>query len=261
VDSRKKRAKSSAKQKKKSKRDKSKADKSGGSSAYHFIAFVPVGQQVWQLDGLTSTPVCIGKRHPLFPPKLRAADTAPGEYDENQHWTSVMRPVLEERMMRYETERLSFSLLALCGDNLAHVRQKLAANIRSLADLEADIKHNDNNSPHSKPKAANRDIITNPTDPRLSAYQLDAEDINQAAASEPQEPKKASDWETFAAEQRRILAEYDNESQMGVGGQEPAAILGRTRDYTGAVHVWVKKLAERGVLRRLFEEVTEQGAA
>ncbi len=60
VDNRKKRAKSSAKQKKKARRDKTKADKSGGSSAYHFIAFVPVGQQVWQLDGLTSTPVCIG---------------------------------------------------------------------------------------------------------------------------------------------------------------------------------------------------------
>ena len=64
VDTRKKRAKSSAKQKKKARREKTKADKSGGSSAYHFIAFVPVGQQVWQLDGLTSTPVCIGTQHP-----------------------------------------------------------------------------------------------------------------------------------------------------------------------------------------------------
>lgn len=67
VDSRKKRAKSSTKQKKKPKRDKSKADKSGGSSAYHFIAFVPIGQQVWQLDGLTPTPVCIGKLYPVLP--------------------------------------------------------------------------------------------------------------------------------------------------------------------------------------------------
>ena len=67
MDNKRKRAKSSAKQKKKARREKSKADKSGGSSAYHFIAFVPVGQQVWQLDGLTSTPVCIGSQFPLFP--------------------------------------------------------------------------------------------------------------------------------------------------------------------------------------------------
>lgn len=172
-----------------------------------------------------------------------------------------MRPVLEERMMRYETERLSFSLLALCGDNLAPVRQKLAANIRSLADLEATVNHNDLNNPGSQPKTAKSDLIISPADPRLSAYQLDAEDIHQAAASESQETKKASDWEALAAEQRRILEEYENELRMCMGGQEPAAILGRTRDYTGAVHEWVKKLAERGVLRRLFEEATEQGVA
>lgn len=163
--------------------------------------------------------------------------------------------------MRYETERLSFSLLALCGDNLAPVRQKLAANVRSLADLEANSSNHDNNTPDSKPKTAMDDIITDATDTRLSRYQLDAEDIRQAASSEPQEPKKASDWETLAAEQRRIIADYTSESQMGMGGQEPAAILGRTRDYTGAIHEWVKKLAERGVLRRLFEEATEQGVA
>lgn len=62
VDDRKKRARTSAtrQKKKKVKREKVNKDKSGGSSAYHFIAFVPVGRQVWQLDGLTSTPVFVG---------------------------------------------------------------------------------------------------------------------------------------------------------------------------------------------------------
>jgi ubiquitin carboxyl-terminal hydrolase L5 len=51
-----------ARQKKRNQqRVKARTDKSNDGSAYHFIAFVPVGQQVWQLDGLTSTPVCIGK--------------------------------------------------------------------------------------------------------------------------------------------------------------------------------------------------------
>jgi ubiquitin carboxyl-terminal hydrolase L5 len=55
--------------KKKTKRQSNTADKSGGSSAYHFIAYVPVGHQVWQLDGLEPNPDCIGKTqfHTLGP--------------------------------------------------------------------------------------------------------------------------------------------------------------------------------------------------
>ncbi|KAH6844845.1 ubiquitin thiolesterase-like protein [Chaetomium sp. MPI-CAGE-AT-0009] len=272
AEKKKKRAKlAAARQKKRNQRTKAKADKSGDISAYHFIAFVPVGQQVWQLDGLTSTPVCIG------------------EYEKDQHWTSVMRPVLQERMMRYETERLSFSLLALCGDNLDHARQKLAANIRSLAELETKFRGNPHH-PDWKSRTT-QDVIHNATDDRLSSYQLDEEDIQavpesdiKKAAPKPQEPvplapsasssspsSPASSvtaegdheameatlklWAELAAEQKHILAEYNDEVKMA--GQEPTAILGRTKDYTAAVHEWVGKLASHGVLRRLHEEVQD----
>lgn len=40
---------------------KAKAGRSAADSTYHFIAFVPVGRKVWQLDGLKTTPICIGK--------------------------------------------------------------------------------------------------------------------------------------------------------------------------------------------------------
>ncbi|KAK4156814.1 hypothetical protein C8A00DRAFT_40720 [Chaetomidium leptoderma] len=244
VDDRKKRARTSTtrQKKKKVKREKVKKDKSSGNSAYHFIAFVPVGQQVWQLDGLTSTPVFVG------------------EYEKDQHWTSVVRPVIQERMMRYETERLSFSLLALCGDNLTHVRQKLATNVRSLVDLEAQFGGNGSGSGSSNPDWHSKtkgDIICNPTDNRLLAYQLDAQDIHDVAPdseANPSQPPQDSPeltveaalelWEKLGDEQKRILAEYDRELKMG--GQEATTILGRTRDYTAAVHEWVKRLADRG---------------
>ncbi len=265
-------------------------------------------------------------------PSPNIVDTLPGEYSQDQHWTAVMQPVLQERMMRYETERLSFSLLALCGDSLAPVRQRLAENIRSLVELESKLKNGENhsesnndtnNNPDSEPKAK-EDIIHSPNDNRLATYQLDAEDIAAASSSiapnptkqeetaeaiaaassgepnspkqeetasaiaptspptEPQpptqqqqppsptDPTKQEDracptktWTALATEQRRLTAQYDYESKVGgsglAAGQEPAAILGRTRDYTGAVHEWVRKLAERGVLRRLCEEVEMGG--
>ncbi|KAL2163724.1 hypothetical protein VTH06DRAFT_5782 [Thermothelomyces fergusii] len=218
--------------------------------------------------------------------KARSSDTAHRQRkkkpkkERGKHWTSVMRPVLQERMMRYETERLSFSLLALCGDNLAQVRQKLAANVRSLADLNTNF----GNNPHWSSRTSSHDTIQVPTDARLSAFQLDAEDIQAVPDSDlrfsfPQERQQNSPsslaldasavsgkmtvdaalelWAQLSAEQKLIIAEYDNERSVE-GGQEPTAILGRTRDYTAAIHEWVGKLAGHGVLRRLHQEVQLQ---
>ena len=36
-------------------------------SAFHFIAFVPVAEQVWKLDGLERQPVSLGMWRPLKP--------------------------------------------------------------------------------------------------------------------------------------------------------------------------------------------------
>ncbi len=178
-----------------------------------------------------------------------------------------MRPVLEERMMRYETERLSFSLLALCGDTLAPIRQKLAVNIRALVDLD-----NPPNPTEESPAKPPKTTIHTLTDPRLATYQLDADDIlaapkppsnhdhhqQQNPGAEPHSPSPL--WSTLASGQEHILAEYAAaEEEAKMGGQEPTAILGRTKDYTGAVHGWVQRLAEHGVLRRLHEEVRLQG--
>ncbi|KAL2194540.1 ubiquitin thiolesterase-like protein [Corynascus similis CBS 632.67] len=268
VDNKKKRAKSMSSGQQQ-KRRKPKKGKSEDTSAYHFIAFVPIGQQVWQLDGLASAPVCIGKSPSCV-------------YTEDMHWTSVMCPVLQERMMRYETERLFFSLLAVCGDNLAHVRQRLAANIRNLADINSKFS----NSPSWPHRTVSQDTIYDPLDARLATLQLDVEDIQAVPDSDlkpwlskqqQRDVSSSSDiddesifaettietalelWDQLSVEQKQILAEYDRES-VADGGQESTAMLGRTRDYTAAVHEWVKKLAGHKVLKRLHQEVQFQNS-
>jgi ubiquitin carboxyl-terminal hydrolase L5 len=173
-------------------------------------------------------------------------------------------------MKRRKTGELSFNLLALCGDHLADVRQELATNIRRLADLEAKFGSN-NNNPDWQPKKANPgDIICSATDPRLATYQLDAEDIQSVPESDTNQPdaqQPSADetvesglrlWEALAQEQMGLRARYEDELRMA--GQEPDAVLGRTKDYTPAIHEWVKKLADHGILRRLHEEVKLQNA-
>lgn len=40
---------------------KRKSDEDENESGFHFIAFVPIGSQLWKLDGLERQPVCHGK--------------------------------------------------------------------------------------------------------------------------------------------------------------------------------------------------------
>ncbi|KAK4108198.1 cysteine proteinase [Canariomyces notabilis] len=232
-----------------SKKTKLKGGKSTADSAYHFVAFVPVGRKVWQLDGLRAAPQYIG------------------EFAEGEHWTSVMCPVLEERMKRCGNEQLSFSLLALCGDDLSGLRRQLAANVRSLEELQAKL-----HKLPSQPAAddtADMDIICSSADNDLSAYQIDAEDIQslsdaggktldtELSCSDPSD-KTVEAWREFRKrlvdEQKVIRSEY--ETRLKFSGQEPSKVLGRTKDHTAAIHEWVKKLADHGVLKELHEETT-----
>ena len=48
----------------KAKGKKRKADEDEAGSGFHFIAFMPIEDQLWKLDGLERQPVCLGKRPP-----------------------------------------------------------------------------------------------------------------------------------------------------------------------------------------------------
>ncbi|AEO67715.1 uncharacterized protein THITE_2116654 [Thermothielavioides terrestris NRRL 8126] len=223
----------------KAKRKKAKAKVSDNDTAYHFIAFVPIGQKVWQLDGLSNKPVFLG------------------EYAPGQHWTSAVSPVIQQKMAHHEME-LSFSLLALCADNASQLRQKLAANVRRLESLETRFKSNS----EWKPKA-NSSIIHSSSDDRLPLYQLDAEDI-RTSVSDEKTPEPTSGtveaglqaWEQLCDEQQRLRSQYEDE----LGGLETTGVLGRTKDHTPAIHEWVKLLAGHGVLMQLHEEASRHNA-
>jgi ubiquitin carboxyl-terminal hydrolase L5 len=173
-----------------------------------------------------------------------------------------MHPVLQERMTRYKTEQLSFSLLALCGDDLGHVRQKLSVNIRCLESIAATLA----NSPEWDPKTSS-DIIYSSTDARLSMYQLDTEDIKGVHDLDPRLSNLQSSskidsekietasklWKELSHEQKGLRLQY--EGGLNMDEHESARVFGRTKDHTPAIHEWVKILANRGVLKELHDQV------
>ncbi|KAI8447456.1 hypothetical protein BY996DRAFT_6433681 [Phakopsora pachyrhizi] len=79
-------------------RDRSNLSKSS-EEAYHFITYVPIQGQLFELDGLNNTPICHGKVL-------------------NDDWLDLTRGVIESRIKTFSNSEVNFNLMAICGDRL-----------------------------------------------------------------------------------------------------------------------------------------------
>lgn len=227
-------------------------------AAFHFIAYVPVGDTVYQLDGLEKAPAVIGTVEPVF----------------HSDWTAVARPVIESRMLQYESEQLSFNLLALCRSPAHRLREALADNIVELArvqhathrlDPSLGQEFPDGKIP-STPQMAFADFGLPDTltfDPEEKhPLEIDAE-IQQSPPDEmtdgdspttnPLLKKLNARRLELGAEQARLVAEYRAEAASAEDDDRRAN--GRKCDYTPFIHQWVRRLAEQGALQQIADEV------
>jgi ubiquitin carboxyl-terminal hydrolase L5 len=92
-------------------------DEDEGESAFHFIAFVPIDGEVWQMDGMDRQPWNIGP----------AGD----------NWIELVRPIITSRMEQYAENETNFSLLAVVKDPLLELVPELTQNILWIKALTA----------------------------------------------------------------------------------------------------------------------------
>ena len=227
--------------KKRARFTKGRKQKSVTEAAFHFIAYVPTADgKIWELDGLQSDPVCLG------------------QYSDD--WTAVVRPIIEARMLQYESDNMSFNLLALCRTPLDTLRQELVTNIRKLLTLEKRILEIPEMSSIA---ASERTWLNGDDETSLAEYGVSKEDLTTAAAPQSFKDKISKpSFETAEAldlqqsledEQKRIRSEYV--AELAATDEDEARVLGRKKDYAPAIHEWVKKLAEHGVLQELINNV------
>ncbi|KAK5653535.1 hypothetical protein OQA88_8794 [Cercophora sp. LCS_1] len=222
---------------------KKKKKKQSTDTAYHFIAFVPVGNSVWQLDGLEVSPARVG------------------DFADGEHWTSVAAPVIERKMLEHERGQLSFNLLAMCGDYFAAIRKELAVNIHCLDILNK--RWGDNPAWSSA-----ADMLSCADADKLREYDLDAGDMDALSRGAPEleEAEKVCSPSADIAdalklqgqltkEQQRVRSSYETETKSEAVVEK---VHGRTKDHTLAIHMWVTKLAEHGVLQELHQQVQLQ---
>lgn len=103
--------------KKRARRKSKKADEGDEQTAFHFEAFVPLSQEVWQLDGLERLPRKVG-------------DFAA------EGWLATLSAHLATRVAQHEPGQIEFNLLALVKDPLIEARQDLMGNIKALLLIE-----------------------------------------------------------------------------------------------------------------------------
>ena len=75
------------------------------SETYHFVSFVPIGERLFELDGLKEWPI----DH--------------GPWAESEHWTDLFRRIITRRLN--EGEGIQFNLMALIPDPLPKLSEDL----------------------------------------------------------------------------------------------------------------------------------------
>jgi len=86
---------------------------------FHFVAYVPINGRIYELDGLQEGPLDHGK------------------IPDGADWLDHVRPVIEQRMAKYQTGEIHFNLMAVIQDKLLGYKKQIEAfagdpNIESL---------------------------------------------------------------------------------------------------------------------------------
>ena len=229
-----------------------KSRKMDPENGFHFIAYVPIDKAVWELDGLQHKPQYMG------------------EYDpKTTDWISFARPTIEARMAEKSVNELSFNLLALCKARQGSVRSELASSIKALDKLTQIDHPLFKNSPEEdcrirpEPEAlqcfeltpAAIDEVGIPTDVECkiktftSILTSHGDELGLETTNSIREFKDA-----LESEHRRLKKEFFDE--VANTQEDEIRVSGRKKDYGPAIHHWVKKLAEKGVLPEITNDLS-----
>ncbi|ROW07190.1 hypothetical protein VMCG_03713 [Cytospora schulzeri] len=195
--------------------------------ACHYKAFVPLGGQVWILDGLEYNPVSLGEA-------------------SEETWISL---AMEEIVKKIEVAGEMVNILAVCQSPVVALRKELVVNIKTLSAARADVPDD------AKPdKAEGCFYLDDMDEAQLAKYGVTWAMLDEAKPeSEGLTDQVSPDLiRRLEAEQARIRSEYRQEMEMV--RQDEERCTGRKKTFTPAANLWLRKLAEQGVLERLLDE-------
>jgi ubiquitin carboxyl-terminal hydrolase L5 len=209
-----------------------------GESGFHFVAYMPIGDKVWKLDGLDCFPTAIGTMEP------------------GRDWLSVIQTSLSIRMAQYEEGQIQFSLMAVVQDPVIEDRRILAQNILSLQNIALRLNETSQDwcsytSPDSEDSVLFR---------ASSEYGLTDDMVSKAVMSESLVQQLRSDCPDSLLKIRQELMTNQAGCRAQVRDSQQAEHMDaemsthRRHGYGSFVKAWMQALANEGALKSLLGE-------
>lgn len=191
-------------------------------TAFHFVAYVPVGATVYELDGLRPRPVRVGK------------------YEELESWTSIAAPHIQARMFQYESNQTSFSLMALCNDDSAqNYENQLRHAVGRLSEIDRAYRV-------KYPEKAGDAVSAFFKHPEVETIAAE-----QAADTGEHHPDLSDQRLQLLSAAESALRKYQD--HRAAARSDESCVQQRQRDYGLAIHTWLLLLSSNGVLESLAD--------
>ncbi|OQO05170.1 hypothetical protein B0A48_08190 [Cryoendolithus antarcticus] len=203
---------------------------------FHFCAFLPIGDNIWKLDGMDKFPQNMGPLPPLA---------------SGQDWLSVMQPVLQARF----GGDVHVNLMAVVADPMVRAKQEIVTNVRTLKEVETalasvvedwkemvDGERSEGLTEMSEEYEVSAAAVENAT---FDPWELDGCDGDLAKLLELRK--------RTLTEQRRITAVWRDEREGWL--RDEAAAKHRRHDYGKFVKEWMGALAQQEMLTPLMSNI------
>ena len=228
-------------------------------AGFHFIAFVPIGGVVWQLDGLARQPRRLG-RWPMPVREMPSLTAVAGSF-EGDDWLKVACPVIREMMdqPRKREQDIQFSLFAVVQDPIVALRQEMAETLRLHRVVRGLLGHLNPEEVAPGPGLTALGLadeqggaICGLTEADIA--EAEAKGVEEAMAAA--ERKDAAELRRVATDQAKYLPALASQIREEMASQQADddRANARRHDYTPMVREWLTMLADHGVLRGLLEK-------
>ena len=208
---------------------------------FHFIAYMPIANHVWRLDGLDKFP------HDM------------GEFDaeKGDDWMNIAGPALEMRMALYAGGDLEFNLMAVVHDSVVKDRVELAGNVKALQVIRKKLGGIVEDWRELDGAETKADVLTGPS----PAFKIVESDIDDAVIPQPlaEKVEKEDDLlklieirKEIVQDQAPLRGAVRDAFRAAEADQEQA--MHRRHDYGAFVRAWLGVLAENGTLGSMVED-------
>ncbi|CAI4214626.1 unnamed protein product [Parascedosporium putredinis] len=198
-----------------------------GNDAFHYVSYVPVDGNLWKFDGLQVGAVDLG---PISEIDIKST------MGSSRGWWEDALSDIQDR-----TSNLGFDvesvLLAVRHDPISHIRHQLARAIRSVREISERRRR----CPCGwQPTLSEPGSIDVGDASQLARFGLSEETVTAASLCPSDRHAVEMMHVMDFAEKYRMHEAYAERCEMDTAR--------RKKEYVPAIHAWVKKLAEKGVL-------------